>query len=170
MKIQKKKTHKITSSCIKINITKVRKKSFQFNEVTKYNAWMALLQTTQQIYLKNWFDVTIYIHVKMQICWANSCSELQKVMNFSNERSLFLVQLSIHQSTVKWWKKLNIDLYIWNTKHWFICMKYYTLIFVHTWCTVWHTDWSFRQVKKWSARIYSASLKNIKIKCGSLCI
>lgn len=146
----------------------------QYNESTEKNLFNLMkLQSTMrgwQIYLKNWFDVTIYIHVKMQICWANSCSELQKVMNFSNERSLFLVQLSIHQSTVKWWKKLNIDLYIWNTKHWFICMKYYTLTFVHTWCTVWHTDWSFRQVKKWSARIYSASLKNIKIKCGSLCI
>lgn len=79
-----------------------------YNESTEKNLFNLMkLQSTMrgwQIYLKNWFDVTIYIHVTMQICWANSCSELQKVMNFSNERSLFLVQLSIHQSTVKWWK------------------------------------------------------------------
>lgn len=146
----------------------------QYNESTEKNLFNLMkLQSTMrgwQIYLKNWFDVTIYIHVKMQIWWANSCSELQKVKDFLKWK-IFIPGAIIYTSEYcKVMKKLNIDLYIWNTKHWFICMKYYTLIFAHTWCTVWHTDWSFRQVKKWSARIYSASLKNIKIKCGSLCI
>lgn len=108
----------------------------QYNESTEKNLFNLMkLQSTMrgwQIYLKNWFDVTIYIHVKMQICWANSCSELQKVKDFLKWK-IFIPGAIIYTSEYcKVMKKLNIDLYIWNTKHWFICMKYYTLIFVYT--------------------------------------
>lgn len=47
----------------------------QYNESTEKNLFNLMkLQSTMrgwQIYLKNWFDVTIYIHVKMQICWSS---------------------------------------------------------------------------------------------------
>lgn len=47
-----KKKNRQTSSCIKIDIMKVREKSFQLNEVIKYIAWLVLPQITLHIYVK----------------------------------------------------------------------------------------------------------------------
>lgn len=75
-----KKKHRQTSSCIKIDIMKVREKSFQLNEVIKYIAWLVLPQITLHIYVKkkiNSMWVYICMHI-MQFLGANSCGERQK--------------------------------------------------------------------------------------------
>lgn len=89
----KKKTHQ-TSSCIKIDIMKVREKSFQLNEVIKYIAWLALPQITPHIYVKKIINsMWVYICMHIMQFWGliPVANGKKKIMNFSKERFLLLV-------------------------------------------------------------------------------